>query len=151
MNSKIILKTILIIVWMFTIFNFSSQNGTESSGTSDKILVKIIEVVKNKQLNSIEKEEYINKYSFVIRKAAHFTAYFILGLLVLWLIKDLYYITPTTFIFSLIFCFIYSCTDEIHQLFINGRHGSLIDVLIDTSGALTAITIFYLILKKRIK
>ena len=32
--------------------------------------------------------------------------------------------------------FIYSCTDEIHQLFISERSGSIIDVFIDTLGTL---------------
>ena len=38
---------------------------------------------------------------------------------------------------------LYAISDEIHQLFVPGRHGSISDILIDTIGILTA-TIIYL-------
>ena len=31
--------------------------------------------------------------------------------------------------------FLYACSDEIHQLFVNGRSGEFTDVLLDTCGA----------------
>ena len=31
----------------------------------------------------------------------------------------------------------YSCTDEIHQAFVHGRHGTPVDVLIDAIGSVT--------------
>lgn len=34
-----------------------------------------------------------------------------------------------------IFAVIYALTDELHQTFVPGRHGSLLDVLIDATGA----------------
>lgn len=33
-------------------------------------------------------------------------------------------------------CVAYAITDEVHQTFVEGRHGSPVDVLIDTAGAL---------------
>ena len=42
---------------------------------------------------------------------------------------------------------IYAITDEIHQLFIVGRSGSIIDVLIDSIGIFTGISIFLFINK----
>lgn len=151
MIKKRILKLVFIAIWILVIFSFSAENGTESNGTSDKILIKIAEIVQDKKLDAQEQKELIAKYSIVIRKSAHFTAYFILGILVIIFAKDLCDLTPAAFLYSLSFCFIYACTDEIHQLFISGRTGSPIDVLIDTSGALLAITIFYLILKLKQK
>lgn len=144
----------LIFIWMLTIFNFSNQKGTESSGLSDKVIVKIAEILKRNTLSSTEKEHIIDKYRFIVRKTAHFTSYFILGTLIIILFLDLKLNIKKSNLITLIICFIYACTDEIHQLFISGRNGSFIDVLIDTSGVLTALIIIYLLLlfkKKCIK
>ena len=54
---------------------------------------------------------------------------FKLMLLILWMI--------------LIFCFIYACTDEFHQLFVMGRSCEMRDVLIDTLGSFVGILIYY--------
>ena len=35
---------------------------------------------------------------------------------------------------AILFVFLYACTDEFHQLFIEGRSGRFRDVLIDTAG-----------------
>ena len=68
-------KALLLVVWMGVIFMFSSQNGEESSGISNGILLTLMNVVPMENLS-------IETLSFFIRKAAHFTEYAILGLLV---------------------------------------------------------------------
>ena len=35
----------------------------------------------------------------------------------------------------------YAITDEIHQSFVEGRHGAIVDVLIDSAGVLLAIAV----------
>ena len=47
-------------------------------------------------------------------------------------------------------CFIYSLTDEYHQLFINGRTGQFSDCLIDTLGAIIGMIILYIIKTKKL-
>ena len=42
-------------------------------------------------------------------------------------------------IYSLLICFVYACTDEFHQYFVDGRYCSFIDVLIDSIGSLISI------------
>ena len=42
---------------------------------------------------------------------------------------------------------IYACTDEIHQLFVPGRGGSIIDVLNDSMGALVSVLFCLLVAK----
>lgn len=140
-----------ILIWMFTIFNFSNQNGQASSGLSNKVIIKLVEIIKNKTISNEEKEYFISKYKFIVRKAAHFSAYFILGILTTILLVDLNGATKKIFIYLLFFNFLYACTDELHQRFISGRNGNFIDVLIDTSGALFAIIIIYIFnfVKKR--
>src|SRR3954447_17910125 len=40
-------------------------------------------------------------------------------------------------VFALMIAFAYSCTDELHQTFIRGRHGTPVDVAIDMVGAVS--------------
>ena len=42
---------------------------------------------------------------------------------------------------------IYAVSDELHQLFVNGRSGKIIDVVIDSIGIFTGIAM-YLLMKK---
>ena len=57
-----------------------------------------------------------------------------------------------TGILSFLFSVIYASSDEFHQIFVPGRDGNIIDVLIDSSGALVGILIssiiYFLIIKK---
>ena len=52
---------------------------------------------------------------------------------------------------SILFSFLYACTDEIHQIFVPGRSAQFRDVLIDTLGASFGATITYLTIKLFIK
>lgn len=135
------LKGLLVFIWMVIIFNFSHQSADESIKLSDKFInntiINVYEVFNGEA--SIEKqEELISKYSYPIRKMAHFTIYFILGILVFMFLNQ-YIENKTIIIYSLLICFIYACTDEFHQYFIVGRYCSFMDVLIDSTGSLMAI------------
>ncbi len=130
------IKLLLVILWMIVIFMFSNQPADESSNPSNgfinNTIIRIYEVF-NDNLTEGEKEYILEKYSMPIRKLAHFTVYFILGILVYICLKD--YNVNRIIIYSLMVCFIYACTDEIHQYFIVGRYCSIIDVVIDTMGS----------------
>jgi VanZ family protein len=134
---------------MFLIFSLSNQPADLSSDNSERLIVKTVETIKHTKLNEEEKEKVLDKYTVIVRKGAHFFLYFILGILVFRLLNKLYGLKPVTFIYTIIFCFIYACSDEIHQLFVPGRSGELIDVLIDTLGSLLSTTIIYIHKKKK--
>ena len=36
----------------------------------------------------------------------------------------------------------YACTDELHQTFVRGRHGTPVDVAIDAAGALIGLAVW---------
>ena len=57
-------------------------------------------------------------------------------------LKD--YKIKNIFIVSILLSILYSCTDEIHQLFVSGRSGSIIDVMIDSIGIILGIFIYKL-------
>ena len=45
-------------------------------------------------------------------------------------------------VFTLLLCIGYAITDELHQAFVPGRTPKLLDVLIDSSGALLGIRMY---------
>lgn len=116
-----------------------------------KVVQKIYinkQIVENNKItkNNIQKAK--NKYDQKIRKIAHVTEFAILNILLVNLIYQLKEKFKLKYlIISIILTFIYACTDEIHQIFVQGRTSSFIDVLIDTAGAITTSLIIYVIYK----
>ena len=103
--QKKVIKLILVILCMITIFMFSSDKDYESSRKSNSIITGIADVFSKKKLSDVEKDKYINKYVFVVRKTAHFTIYLILGLLVISLLKEYIIISWKSVFFSLLIVF----------------------------------------------
>ncbi len=136
MSRKIILKLILIILWMFVIFHFSAQAGDESASISNRVVIKIAETIHHHTLSNTEKEVFIEKFSLVVRKTAHLVEFLILAILIYLFLIELYPKDKYLFILVVLLTVFYALTDEIHQLFVPGRYGSIIDVLIDSMGAL---------------
>lgn len=145
-----VVKIYFLVLWMALIFAFSNQKDVESSNVSDgfidRTVVKIYKIF-NENITKEKENEIIEKYTYPIRKLAHYTLYFILGILSFLVVKD-YSINKKLIIYSLLICFLYACSDEFHQLFIIGRSASIKDVLIDTFGSYCSISIFYIFNKK---
>lgn len=141
---------IILILWMIVIFLFSQDPGTSSSNKSDTIATIIVDVVSKITGNDYTDSVLSNKIEncvFIVRKSAHFLEYLILGILVINVLKDYKELSIKMWLISILFCILYSISDEVHQLFIPGREGRIFDVLIDTSGSIIGITICYLINK----
>ena len=138
-----IIRGILLIMLVGTfgiIFGFSNQNGETSGGLSRKVTEFIVEINPfNKNITEEQKELQIENLHPKIRKLAHFSIYTLVGILLMSLCMTYELKNIKRFFISLIFGIIYATTDEIHQLFIQGRSGNFIDVLIDTSGVLFGI------------
>ena len=92
-------------------------------------------------LSSIPYLRIVNGWlDFPLRKVAHFTVYAILArLLARAFIGSTFWSWKKIFVWSLVVSALYACTDEYHQGFVNGRHPSVRDVLIDTAGSWTAL------------
>ena len=145
---KKIISFIVLILWMIVIFSFSSADANKSTGTSDKVITTMIEIkdkITNNETPNNEKEIIIKNSSFYIRKIAHITEYLILGFLTFNLLKQY---SVTNIYYAIGLSILYSCTDEFHQLFINGRSGSIRDVLIDTIGILIGTYLYKLLFIK---
>ncbi len=126
---------------------FSNQPSKESSNLSDSLILKTVRIIEKFNHKQYSDEEILKKFVKPVRKMAHFTIYLVLGILVFLMLKE--YNIKDTIIVSLLICIIYALTDEIHQLFIVGRSGNLIDCLIDTLGSITGILV--LNIKRRYK
>lgn len=151
MKIKNILNIILIIIWLFIIFSFSAEDATKSEHRSDEVIINAVETITREEIPENQRQKIIDEYIVIVRKSAHFFLYFILAIIVFTLYKRIFGLNSKTFIYTIIFCFIYACSDEIHQLFINGRTARIFDVFVDTTGAIlstTLLTIFSLLLKK---
>lgn len=79
----------------------------------------------------------VQTFSLIVRKTAHFTEFFLLG--VFWYIIYAKYFKSVKLIgLVLIHGFFTAVLDEMVQLFVDGRSGEVLDVLIDFSGVLFA-------------
>ena len=128
---------ILVIVWMILIFIFSSQPA-EVSNENNKFVIDVFNFF-GIDINSV----FGVLSDFIIRKVAHFTEYFILYILLYRAISTNGNTKIKPFIWSILIVFLYACSDEIHQAFVPGRGPAFKDVLVDTSGGLTAFLIMY--------
>lgn len=145
------LDVILVILWMLVIFSFSNDSGNASSNKSDGIastIVSFISKISSHDYSDSELTHVVDNCIIIVRKSAHFLEYFILGILILNVIKDYKMLTINWNIIALILCFVYACTDEFHQLFIPGRSGNIRDVVIDTFGSLCGILFYKIIYQK---
>jgi VanZ family protein len=77
-----------------------------------------------------------------VRKAAHITEYLVLAICVAWPLWRLKLRSKKLFFITFISCVAYAGTDEFHQLFIEGRSGSLKDVGIDSIGCAVGFLLF---------
>lgn len=143
------IKFTLVICCMLIIFMFSSDSGTASSKKSDSVIINLVEVISNKKVNNKDRDKYIEKYVFPVRKCAHFTIYLILGILVISLLSEYRILNFKTVLYTLLIVFLYACSDEFHQLFVSGRSSEIRDVLIDSSGGFIGSYLYYLFRRKR--
>ena len=144
-----VIKFTLVICCMLIIFMFSSDSGTVSSKKSDSVIINLVEVISNKKVNNKDRDKYIEKYVFPVRKCAHFTIYLILGILVISLLSEYRILNFKTVLYTLLIVFLYACSDEFHQLFVSGRSSEIGDVLIDSSGGFIGSYLYYLFRRKR--
>lgn len=149
MSKKLIIYILLSIACMITIFIFSSKNTNDSNSTSKGLIYKIVNVCENVFDVELNEKELVDELNYPIRKVAHFSIYFLLGIFVynIFLLIGIKYKE----LLSIIICIIYAITDETHQLFVSGRTGQLLDVFIDAMGSLLSILLVKYIKNKKEK
>lgn len=141
------LLLLVLFLWTYLIFSFSLQPADVSSNTSGGFISNVIGFFFPRILEYIEhmSVEQLDMLHFFVRKCAHFTEYFILGILSfvsMLEIKD-----KKGYHFALVYCVSIACIDEIIQLFVDGRAGKFVDILLDSIGSVTGIFVLYLVLR----
>lgn len=141
---KKFIKLMLVIIWMGLIFSFSSDTGDVSTKKSDSFIINVVEKFYGRKLSNSERKKWIEKLVIITRKGAHLGVYFILGILIFNFVVE--FSCKKTLI-SVIISFIYACSDEFHQLFVNGRSGMVSDVILDTIGSCLGISFLVFIVR----
>lgn len=136
-----IISILLVLLWMMVIFLFSNATGKESSGLSDRVIEVISLTFTNAKKGSKEIENIKVKYSFLVRKSAHFFVYFILGIIVMNALYT-FKVGKYMIVYASLICILYAITDEIHQTLVEARSGQVRDVLLDSSASLIAEYVF---------
>ena len=131
---------ILTSLWICVIFSSSMQNGEVSSQLSGGIVEKLVEWI------CPDGFEHTDLLETLTRKGAHFTEYFILGMLISQTLKEVTskrrVLLPWLTVTLVAYC------DETIQLFSDGRAGRVTDVLIDSGGVLCGCVLLYILLKE---
>lgn len=133
------------------IFKFSELSGLKSTKQSRGLTYNILKVLDGNKLSEKDLIKLTKKINPVIRKIAHFSIYMILAIFTYMFIENLNIKSKSererlrkNVLYTFIFCIIYAIFDEIHQIYVPGRTGKPIDVIIDTLGASMGITIILL-------
>lgn len=141
-----------LLLWLCTlgvaamIFGFSAQSGEVSGSVSGRVVAEVIDLV-DVDYSTRTPAEQESIYSFVdhlVRKAAHFAEYALLGFFLRLLAGSYRWRRPTRL--CLLLGALYAGTDEVHQLFIAQRAAMWQDVLLDSTGVLAGITLAYALL-----
>ena len=134
---------------MVVIFYLSDQNSTASSMTSLKILDNWFGEIVLKILSYFL--TYNQSIEFV-RETAHAIEFLILGFLIL---RTIFYsgntIGKRIILISLLFSVLYAVSDEIHQIFVEGRVFQLLDIGLDSLGATVGVLTSYFLIRKEEK
>ena len=145
---KKILKFIPMILMMVVIFLFSAMKGDDSAETSGvflKAVLKVVEGISHKSLGS----GTLAALHLIIRKCAHFTEYAVLGVTIMFAVWDEWKDKRYPIILPEVIAMLYATTDEIHQYFVPGRYGTWSDVLIDSTGAIVGIMLYYFVYRSK--
>jgi VanZ family protein len=128
------------ISWMST-ETFSAEN---TSSVVEAVVTFLVPAISSQELNLVHA---------LIRKAAHVTEYFIMGLLLFRAFRGDSNV-PWKWrwaSFALIVVILWAATDEFHQSFVPTRAASAVDIGIDTAGGMLAQLVSALWHRYRIK
>lgn len=145
---KKMISYLLLITWLFLIFYLSNQPGDISGGESSNIIYHSFEFIYNIfHIPTTHLNDVVEILHNPIREFMHFLEYLVLGLLVMNVLKQ-NKISENVILISIMFCFIYAITDEIHQIFIPGRTFEYLDISLDTLGSILGSILGYQIFWK---
>lgn len=132
-----IIFLVLTLLWMLVIFLYSAKTAEESEGQSMAVGMRVGSILHAdfETWSEEAKLEFAQIYDKPIRKFAHMAEYAVLGLLLVGVVVPGSESKKKILFIAWLIAVVYACTDEVHQLLVPGRYGSIIDVGIDAIGA----------------
>ena len=146
----IILLLILAADMVFIFYN-SSENADKSGSRSGEVTEVIVSTCYSgyEELSAAEKEKVLSKADPVVRELAHMTEFIPLGFSLSALLFAIYQPkgrkTGKLSLISLGCGALYALSDEMHQLFVDGRGFQLFDIFMDSCGCTVGIIISLII------
>ena len=146
-NFKVFIKFWLpVILWAALIFSASGDKKSVQHSS------RIIEPFVRWLIPDIS-DEAVGTTVLVVRKCAHVTEFAIFALLLrraanatLWKSNTPWNAKAARFAF--VVSVLFAISDEIHQCFVPGRQGAVMDVAIDSSGAIGALFLVWLFARR---
>lgn len=140
------LHTKLFVLWgvtvliMLVIFLFSAQSKADSADLSMNVRGLFSKILDFLGLEDYAQSALLHRF---VRKCAHAFLYCSLGVSVSASVKSSMW--KNYGLWTILICFMYAVSDEVHQAFVPGRGPLFSDVLLDTISAAFGFAIFWLI------
>jgi VanZ family protein len=134
-----------LVVWAILIFIGS---GSVLSAEHTSVLIRFV-----KWLYPSASPDFLAWLHFLVRKAGHLTEYAILATLAARAFRksSQSWLRQHWFKFALLLAMLYALADEFHQSFVPSRTASVYDSLIDSTGALIALSVIWFVSKQRVR
>jgi VanZ family protein len=128
---------VLLSLLYILIFSLSAQDAEESGSLSYQISEKCVEIVDQiakEDWNADFRAELAKHFEHPIRKLAHFLEYTCMGILIYaiwspWMRRNWKF-----YLLIIVWVLVSASADELHQTFVQGRYGSIFDVVLDSCG-----------------
>ena len=129
------INVIIVLSTMGSIFFLSSQSGEISNELSHKVMSGFKGYVSSATwIGTDIKNIFLSNPMICTRKLAHIIIYCILGAAIYILLPENWRLKKRILV-CISSCVLYAITDEIHQMFVEGRTAQLIDIVIDFIGS----------------
>ena len=138
------------------IFFFSAQQGPDSAELSGDVTLTVARIVRPDytRLPPVQRQSFLESLGLIVRKCAHFSEFALLAFnLACWLRLKFYekgraFALPRAWLIATL----YAVTDELHQMFVAERGPAVLDVCIDSAGALAGVMVAlvaFILVRKR--
>ena len=149
----VIVSLLAVLAVATVIFLFSAQSADASSALSRGIAEKLIAlfVPGYGDLTAARQREILLVWGKALRKTAHFAEYALLGVTLTLFVRLRWraWSWKKVMLIAWIAATVYAGTDELHQLFVSERGPGVLDVCLDSVGALAGIQAMSRLLRRR--
>lgn len=144
-NSKLVKialwsGVLILTTWIFLLSSQTARESKSLSGQTIRIVATAV-IPDFEERSQQQQAKIVSAWQHMARKTAHALLYFGLGLLCMTALLQYSLGMKLRFVIALGISIGYAVTDEIHQLFVDGRGGQLSDIGIDAGGSLVGVLV----------